>query len=151
MVAQEVAVDVAGPVVVSRAVVGVAAAGEAASAGQEAAVVSAVAVVVRRGVAGVVSPGAAAVSVVVASPGAAAAAVAAAGSKRLQPITESPVSIGDWGASFVSLPGTVFRRASISLSIERSHNVRSGMSWGTWTGYIGVFGRAWVFCRCILW
>ena len=79
--------DVAVPAVVSRAVVGVAAAGEAALAGQEAAVVSAVAVAVLRAVAGVASPGAAVVSVVVG----AAAVAAGAGSKWLQPITVSPV------------------------------------------------------------
>ena len=87
--------DVAVPVVVSRAVVGAVAAGEEALAGQEAAVVLAVAVAVRRGVAGVVSPGAAVVSAVEAVVSVvvgAAAAAAGAGSKRLQPITVPPVS-----------------------------------------------------------
>jgi hypothetical protein len=120
------AVDVERPAVVSR----VAAAGEVegvASAGQEAVVASVVVVSevasevaagVRRGAAEVVSRGVVA---------AGEAVVVGAGSDPLHSSPRSPTP--EVGVGSVSLRGTVLHRAGISLIIERSQNVRSGLSW----------------------
>ena len=142
--AAQAAVDGAAPVVVSRAAAEAGVAAEEALAGHEAAaalaaVVSAVAVGVRRGVAGAVFRGAAA-----------AGAVAAAGFNQLHPSRSSPVL--EMGAGSVSLRGTVFRRASISL-IFLSGAKTSGRGCH---GDLDWLHRRylewlWVFCCCISW